>query len=65
MTELCCVRMVSQIYRGQFGETRIISILVKKKILVTEMNIIINDVWEYDLINIVKVIMAENTEVHL
>ena len=64
MTELCCVRRVSQIYRGQFGETRSISIFVKKKILVSEiMYIIVNDVCEYDLINILKVIIAEYTEV--
>ena len=51
MTELCCVRRVSQIHRGQFGETRSISIFVKKKILVTEMYIIVNDVCEHDLTN--------------
>ena len=65
MTELCCVRRVSQIYRCQFGETRSISIFVKKKILVTEMYIIVNDVCEYDLINILKVIIAEYTEVRI
>ena len=65
MTELCCVRRVSQIYRGQFGETRSISIFVKKKILVTEMYIIVNDVCEYDLINILKVIIAEYTEIRI
>ena len=65
MTELCCVRRVSQIYRGKFGETRSISIFVKKKILVTEMYIIFNDVCEYDLINILKVIIAEYTEVRI
>ena len=63
MTELCCVRRVSQIYRGQFGETRSISIIVKKKILASEMYIIVNDVCEYDLINILKVIIAKYTEV--
>ena len=65
MTELYCVRRVSQIYRGQFGETRSISIFVTKKILVTEMYIIVNDVCEYDLINILKVIIAEYTEVRI
>ena len=65
MTELCCVCRVSQIYRGQFGETRSISIFVKKKLLVTEMYIIVNDVCEYDLINILKVIIAEYTEVRI
>ena len=65
MTELCCVRRVSQIDRGQFGETRSISIFVKKKILVTEMYIIVNDVCEYDLIYILKVIIVEYTEVHI
>ena len=65
MTELCCVCRVSQICRGQFGETRSISIFVKKKLLVTEMYIIVNDVCEYDLINILKVIIAEYTEVRI
>ena len=65
MTELCCVPMMSQIYRCQFGETRSISIFVKKKILVTIMYIIVNDVCEYDLINILKVIIAEYTEVRI
>ena len=63
MTELWYVRRVSQIYQGQFGETRSISIFVKKKILVTEMYIIVNNVCEYDLINILKVIIAEYAEV--
>ena len=58
MTELCCISRVSQIYRGQFGETRSISIFVKKKILVTDMYIIVNDVCEYNLNNILKVIIA-------
>ena len=65
MTELCFVRRMSQIYRGQFGETRGISIFVKKKILVTEMYIFVNDVCEYDLINILKVIIAEYNEVRI
>ena len=65
MTEICCVRRVSQIYRGQFGETRSISIFLKKKILVTKMYIIVNDVCEYDVINILKVIIAEYTEVRI
>ena len=38
---------------------------VKKKILVTEMYIIVNDVCEYDLINILKVIITEYTEVRI
>ena len=61
MTELCCVRRVSQIYQGQFGETRSISIFVKKKILVSKMFIIAHDVCEYDLVNILKVIIAKYT----
>ena len=65
MTELCCFRRVSQIYRGHYGETRSISIFVKKEILVTEMYIIVNDVCEYDLIYILKVIIVEYTEVHI
>ena len=65
MTELCCVRRVSQIYRGYNGETRSISIFVKKKIFVTEMYIIVNDVCKYDLIYILKVIIVEYTEVHI
>ena len=67
MTELCRARRVSQIYRGQFGETRStsISIFVKKKILVTKMHIIVNDVCKDDLINILKVIIAEYTEVRI
>ena len=65
MTERCCVRRVSQIYRGQFGETRSISVFVKKKILGTEMYIIVNDVCEYDLISILKVFIAEYTEVRI
>ena len=65
MTELCRVRRVSQIYRGQFGETRSIFIFVKKKILVTKMYIIVNDVCEYDLINILKVTIAKYTEVRI
>ena len=65
MTEICCDCRVSQIYRGQFGETRSISIFVKKKLLVTEMYKIVNDVCEYDLINILKVIIAEYTEVRI
>ena len=65
MTELWCVRRVSQIYRGRFGETRSISIFVKKKIFVSEMYIIVNYVCEYDLINIFKVIIAEYTEVRI
>ena len=63
MTELCCVRRVSQIYQGQFRETRSISIFVKKKILVSKMFIIVNDVCEYDLINMLKVIIAKYTKV--
>ena len=65
MTEFCCVRRVSQIYRGQFWETRSISVFVKKKILVTEMYLIVNDVCEYDHINILKVIIAEYTQVRI
>ena len=65
MTELCCVRKMSQIYRCQFGETRSISTFVKKKILITEMYINVNDVCEYDLINILKVIIVEYTEVRI
>ena len=65
MTELCRVRRVSQIYRGQFGETRSISLFVKKRILVIKMYIIVNDVCEDDLINILKVIIAEYTEVRI
>ena len=65
MTELCCFRKVSQIDRGHYGETRSISIFVKKKILVTEMYIIVNDVCEYDLIYILKVIIVEYIEVHI
>ena len=65
MTGLCCVRRVSQTDRGHYGETRSISIFVKKKILVTEMYIIVNDVCEYDLIYILKVIIVEYTEVHI
>ena len=65
MKELCCVRRLSQIYRGQFGETRSLSIFVKKEILVTELYIIVNDVCEYDLINILKVIISEYTEVRI
>ena len=42
-----------------------ISIFVKKKIVVTEMYITVNDVCEYDLINILKVIIAEYTEVRI
>ena len=62
---LCCVRWVSQIDRGHCGEARSISIFVKKKILVTEMYIIVNDVCEYDLIYILKVIIVEYSEVHI
>ena len=65
MTELCCVRRVSQIDQGHYGETRCISIFFKKKILVTEMYIIVNDVCEYDLIYIFKVIIVEYLEVHI
>ena len=65
MTELCCVRRVSQIDRGHYGETRSISIFDKKIILVTKMYIIVNDVCEYDLIHILKVIIVEYTEVHI
>ena len=65
MTELCCVRRVSQIDRGHYGETRSISIFFKKKILIIEMYIIVNDVCEYDLIYILKVIIVEYTEVHI
>ena len=65
MTKLCCVRRMSQIYQGQFGETRSISIFVKKKIVVYKMFIIVNDVCEYDLINILKVIIAKYTEVRI
>ena len=64
MTELCCVRRVSQIDRGHYGETRI-SIFVKKKILATEMYVIVNGVCEYELVNILKVIIVEYTEVHI
>ena len=65
MTELCCVRRMSQIYGGQLGETRSTSIFVKKKILVTEMYIIVDGVCEYDLINILKVTSAKYTEVRI
>ena len=65
MTKLCCVRRVSQIYQGQFRETRSISIFVKKKIVVYKMFIIANDVCEYDLINNIKVIIAKYTEVRI
>ena len=65
MTELCCVRMVSQIYGGQFAETRSIFLFVKKTILVTEVYIIVNDVCEYDLINILKVTIAKYTEARI
>ena len=65
MTELCCFLRVSQIDRGHYGETRSISIFVKKKILVTKMYIIVNDLCEYDLIYILKVIIVEYTEVHI
>ena len=65
MTELCCVRRVSQIYRCQFGEPRSISIFAITKILVSEMYIIVNVVCEYDLINILKLIIAEYTEVRI
>ena len=44
---------------------RSISKFVKKKILATEMYIIVNDICEYDLINILKVIIAEYTEVRI
>ena len=65
MTEFCCVLRVSQISRGQFGEPRSISIFAIKKILVSEMYIIVNFVCEYGLVNILKLIIAEHTEVRI
>ena len=65
MTELCCVRRVSQIDRGHYGETHSISIFVKKKILVTEMYIIVDDVCECGLIYTLEVIIVEYTEVRI
>ena len=65
MTELCCVRRMSQIDRDHYGETHSISIFVKKKFLVSEMYIIVNDVCEHDLIYILEVIIVEYTEVHI
>ena len=65
MTELCYVHRVSQIYRGQFGEPRSISKFAMKNILASEMYLIVNFVCEYSLINILKLIIAEHTEVRI